>query len=112
MRHSRPTITLKVVPAFQSGVGFIMPDTRNDGCCKFVDPWSQIRKIDNADKLMNGNVRAPAQIIKHWRNEKNVPLKSFIIELLVADFLPARGYGDQGTFWYDYYVRDFLQYLC
>ena len=106
------SITLEIVPVFYAGNGFIMPDARDDGRWKYVDPLSQIMKIDYADRAMNGNVRALAQIIKHWRNEKNVPIKSFIIELLVSDFLPARGNGAYDTYWYDYYVRDFLQYLC
>lgn len=106
------TITLEIVPVFRSLGGFIMPDTKNDGSWRFVDPWSQITKIDNADRSMNGNVRALAQMIKHWRNEKSVPLKSFIIELLVAEFLPARGYGWYNTYWYDFYVRDFFSFLC
>lgn len=107
------TITLEIVPVFQTyGGAFIMPDTNGGGGWKNVDPAAQIRHIDAADRAMNGNVRALAQIAKHWRNEKSVPLKSFAIELLVANFLPARGWGDQSTLWYDYYVRDFLIYLC
>jgi hypothetical protein len=107
------TITLEVVPVFRSWNGtFLMPDTNGGGQWKDVDPWAQIQRIDATDRMMNGNVRAMAQIMKHWRNEKNVPLKSFAIELLISEFLPARGFGDQTTFWYDYYVRDFFQLLC
>lgn len=107
------TITLEVVPVFRTyGGSFIMPDTNAGGRWKIVDPCSQIEQIDRTDRAMNGNVRALSQVIKHWRSEQNVSLKSFAIELLVSEFLPARGWGDQSTFWYDFYVRDFLQYLC
>ncbi|MEN2786538.1 hypothetical protein ACFOKI_02465 [Sphingomonas qilianensis] len=107
------TVTLEIVPVFQAyGGSFIMPDTNTGGRWKNVDPWSQLAQVDRTDRAMNGNIRALCQTMKHWRNEKNVPLKSFAIELLVTEFLPARGWGDQSTFWYDYYVRDFLQYLC
>lgn len=107
------TITLEIVPVFRStGASFTMPDTNDGGRWKNVDPSAQIAQIEATDLAMNGNVRAVAQMMKHWRNEHNVPLKSFAIELLVSQFLPARGNGDHDTFWYDYYVRDFLKYLC
>lgn len=107
------TVTLEIVPVFRTlGGAFVMPDTNDGGQWKSVNPWAQITSIDTTDRIMNGNVRALSQIMKHWRNEKNVPLSSFAIERLVSEFLPARGWGDQSTFWYDYYVRDFLQYLC
>jgi Second Messenger Oligonucleotide or Dinucleotide Synthetase domain len=107
------TVTLEIVPVFQAfGGSFVMPDTNAGGRWKTVDPWAQIAQIDDADRAMNGNVRALSQMMKHWRNFASVPLKSFLIELLVSEFLPARGWGDQSTFWYDFYVRDFLQYLC
>lgn len=107
------TNTLEIVPVFRAdGVAFTMPDANDGGRWKHVDPRAQITQIESTDRSMNGNVRALAQIMKHWRNEKNVPLKSFVIELLVSEFLPARGHGDCDTFWYDFYVRDFLQYLC
>jgi len=106
------TITLEIVPAFQSGQGFLIPDTNDGGRWKYVDPYAQIAKIDNSDTAMNGNVRSLSKMIKHWKNENGVPIKSFIIELLVSDFLPQRVMGDQSTFWYDFYVRDFLIELC
>lgn len=106
------SIAIEVVPVFRNWGTYLMPDTSNGGQWKAVDPWAQIEQIQQTDHAMNGNVRALAQMMKHWRNEKNVPLKSFVIEILVSQFLPARGYGDQSTFWYDFYVRDFLEYLC
>lgn len=106
------TITVEVVPVFRLVTGqFVMPDTNGGGQWKTVDPAAQIAKIDNADKALNGNVRAMSQIMKLWKYEKNVPLKSFVIELLMADFLLQRGSGHYDTYWYDFYVRDFLWFL-
>lgn len=111
------TVKVEVVPVFRGfGDQFTMPDTNNGGRWKTVDPLAQIRTLEQADQRCAGNVRALARMIKHWRNERNVPLKSFVIELLVAEFLTAYALG--GSFsgaydalWYDYYVRDFLRYL-
>ncbi|WIW57340.1 hypothetical protein LRP31_35005 (plasmid) [Mesorhizobium mediterraneum] len=106
------TITVEVLPVFATEYRqYWMPDTHDGGSWKVVDPFAQIGAIETADKAMNGNVRALSKMMKLWKRERNVPLKSFVIELLIAEFLPARGYGGESTFWYDYYVRDFLSFL-
>ncbi len=106
------TITVEIVPVFLlNNDQFIMPDTNGGGTWKTVDPIAQINKIDRSDNAMNGNVRALSQILKLWKHEKNVPIKSFIIELLVAEFLEGYGYGNGSTFWYDYFIRDFFEFL-
>jgi hypothetical protein len=105
------TITVEIVPVFAQAGQFLMPDTNGGGSWRTTDPIAQINYIDQADKAMNGNVRALAKMMKLWKREKNVPIKSFIIELLVAEFLPSRGSGFYDYYWYDYYVRDFLIFL-
>jgi hypothetical protein len=106
------TLTIEIVPVFAAPTGqFYMPDTNNGGRWKIADPIAQINYIENADKATNGNVRALSQMLKHWKREKNVPLKSFIVELLVAEYLPARGNGFYDAYWYDWYIRDFFHFL-
>ncbi|RWC29873.1 MAG: nucleotidyltransferase [Mesorhizobium sp.] len=105
------SITLELVPVFRHGAQFLIPDTRNEGSWRVADPIAQMSLIEDHDKAMNGNVRAVSKIIKLWCREKDVPLKSFIVELLVAEFLSLCGYGMYSTYWYDFYVRDFLNFL-
>jgi hypothetical protein len=106
------SITLEVVPVFATGAGtFWMPDTNDGGRWKIADPVAEMRQIDDTDRAMNGNVRTLAKMIKLWKRENNVPLKSFIVELLVSEFLPSRGNGMFDFFWYDFYVRDFFAFL-
>jgi hypothetical protein len=106
------TITVEVVPVFAHGASqFLMPDANGGGAWKLADPLAQMNYIDQADKAMNGNVRALAKMMKLWKRENRVPLKSFIVELLVAEFLPARGNGFYNYYWYDFYVRDFFAFL-
>lgn len=88
-----------------------MADTNGGGCWKTVDPIAQSKHVNDADTAYNGNARALCKIIKRWKHECNVDLKSFAIELLVVDFLrnypsPAHDY-----YWYDWYVRDCLKFI-
>ncbi|MEH7868756.1 hypothetical protein V7795_16470 [Rhizobium laguerreae] len=108
------TITVEVVPAFRydDHGRFLMPDTNDGGRWKTVDPLAEIAYIDLADRQSSGNVRPLAQMLKIWKRERNVPLKSYQIELLVADFLPTYTYRQHDYFYYDWFMRDFFTWLC
>lgn len=106
------TIMVEIVPVFATGNGqFIMPDTNGGGSWKTVDPIAQIKFIDDADREYNGNVRALCKIIKRWKHECAVDLKSFIVELLVVDFFRNYSSGSYDHYWYDFYVRDCLKFF-
>ena len=106
------TITVEVVPVFDlPGGQYLMPDTNDGGRWKAVDPLAQIAMIEDIDTRTNGNTRALTKIIKMWQREKNVPLKSFLIELLVAEFMSTYQHARQDYYYYDWFVRDFLQAL-
>lgn len=107
------TITLEVVPAFRFGDTFLIPDTKNGGRWKAADPWAEIDRIENADRIFGRNVRALCRMMKHWKREQNVPLPSFIIEQIITDFLSVISYGgSHSVYWFDWYIRDALDYLC
>ena len=106
------SIMVELVPVFAIGNGqFIMPDTKGGGSWKRVDPAAQIRLIDNADRDFSGNVRPLCKIIKRWKHECSVDLKSFAIELLVADFFRNYPWGNYDYYYYDWYVRDCLRFM-
>jgi hypothetical protein len=50
-------------------------------------------------------------MMKLWRRERNVPLKSFLIELIVADFFREYWGRQLGLYFYDWFIRDFLGFL-
>ena len=106
------SILVEIVPVFPIGNGqFTMPDTNGGGTWKVVDPVAQINLIEEADRANNGNVRPLCKIIKRWKHECSVELKSFAIELLVADFFRSYAWGNYDYFYYDWYVRDCLKFM-
>lgn len=106
------SIMVELVPVFAIGNGqFIMPDTNGGGSWKTVDPAAQIKLIDDADRDFSGNVRPLCKIIKRWKHECSVDLKSFAIELLVADFFRNYPWGNYDYYYYDWYVRDCLNFM-
>ena len=108
------TTVVEVVPAFRhDGYGrFYMPDTNNGGQWKLVDPQAEVAFIDRADGGASGNVRPMAQMLKTWKRFCNVPLKSYQIELLVAEFMTTYENRHGDYYWYDWFMRDFFGWLC
>lgn len=106
------TITVEVVPVFDlPGGQYLMPDTNDGGKWKTVDPAAPIAMIEDIDARTNGNTRALTKMLKMWKREKNVPLKSYAIELLVAEFMSTYQYAQHDYYYYDWFVRDFLKAL-
>ncbi len=106
------SILVELVPVFSLNNGqFIMPDTHDGGIWKTVDPMAQINHIDTLDQAHNGNVRALCKIIKRWKHENSVELKSFLIEIIVADFVRNSEWGKQDYYWYDWLVRDCFKFM-
>jgi hypothetical protein len=107
------SIAVEVVPVFAYSDGaYCMPDANNGGRWKRVDPLAEFSFINAAEQAAFGNVRPVAKMIKTWRRECNVPLKSFQIELLVAEFLSTYQFRNQHYFYYDWFMRDFFFFLC
>lgn len=103
---------VEVAPAFllQDGKYWIC-DTNNGGRYKTTDPKAEIKHVKDSNDLTNGNTRALIRMIKCWQGYCNVPLKSFLIELLAVEFLSTWTYKDKGTTFYDWMVRDFFLFL-
>lgn len=107
------SIAVEVVPAFAYNDGtYCIPDTNNGGRWKRVDPFSEVAYINSVEQAAFGNFRPVAKMIKTWQRECNVPLKSFQIELLVAEFLYTYHHRNQRYFFYDWFMRDFFVFLC
>ena len=106
------TLTVEVVPVFglQNGL-FWMPDSNGGGTWKAVHPIAEQLQIQALDAACQGNVRALCQMMKLWKREQKVPLKSFQIELLVQEFMQTYSFRANNYFWYDWLVRDFLQWM-
>ncbi len=106
------TLLVEALPVFRLYNGrYIIPDTNNGGRWQVVDPVAQIELVNQVDQKTNGNLRAITKVMKLWSREQNVPIKSFVLELLLVEFFNSYENGIYGYFWYDYFIRDFLRFL-
>ena len=106
------SMMVEVVPAFSVGeYEYAMPDTHDGGRWKSIWPEFEQVTIKLANTGANGNVCRLVRMVKNWKKFKNVEIKSYIIELLASDFFDNYKYRDKDYFFFDWFIRDFFQYL-
>lgn len=103
---------VELVPGFKlTGGQYWIPITSGGGTYKIFDPEAEVKRIRDADNAAGANVRPLIRMMKRWQEHCSVPIKSFWLELLAADFLQSWKYRNMGTMFYDFLVRDFLTHL-
>lgn len=106
------TYKVEVAPAFCLDNGrYWICDTHNGGSYKETDPWAEARQLEAADTAHARNLRPLIRMLKVWQAVCSVPIKSFQLELVAADFLGKSPWRMKDFFWFDWIVRDFFAYL-
>jgi hypothetical protein len=106
------TIPIEIVPGFRCQDGsIIICDTNDGGNYKTSTAEAEENDLTASDMNCNFNSRALARILKCWQRERSVGLKSFQLERLAVEFLSTWPYRLQSVFYYDWMIRDFLEYL-
>jgi hypothetical protein len=86
-------------------------DTKDGGSWIISTAEAEAYSLSVSDLASNGNTRALIRMLKCWQDHHKVPLKSFVIERLVIEFMLCWSHRDRGVFWYDWMVRDFFAFL-
>jgi Second Messenger Oligonucleotide or Dinucleotide Synthetase domain len=104
--------SVEVVPAIllQNGRYWIC-DTAEQGKYRVTDPQAEAMYIENVDISTNRNLRPLIRMLKSWQAFCSVPIKSFQIELVAAEFLVQSPWRQHDYFWFDWILRDFFVYL-
>lgn len=103
---------VEVVPSFLLKNGnYRIPDTHDGGGWKETSPKTEMENITNSNKLTNDNTVKLIKMIKAWKYNCSVPIKSLIIELTVIDFLKTYIHSNKSSTYYDLMVRDYFKYL-
>jgi hypothetical protein len=105
-------VKVEVAVGFRCTDGsIIVCDSKGDGRYVTSTALAEASDLDASDRASNGNTRALIRMIKCWQENCNVPLKSFMIERLAQAFLVQWKHRLEGTFYYDWMVRDFFGYV-
>lgn len=103
---------VEVVPAFALTNGrYWICDTNNGGRYKETDPPRERDYIETSDQATNRNLCTFIRMCKAWQKTCAVPIKSFHLELIAAEFLLQSPWRWYDFFWFDWIARDFFLYL-
>ena len=106
------TYSVEVVPAFLLTNGrYWICNTHDGGSYKETDPAAEVRYIEAVDQGNNRNLRPLIRMLKAWQANCAVPIKSFQLELLAADFLGKSPWRLNSFFYFDWITRDFFAYI-
>jgi hypothetical protein len=106
------TFAVELVPGFKLDTGrYYIPITTNGGSYKTFDPDAEYEYVKNSNTTTKENTRELIRMMKCWQSYCSVPLKSFYIEILAVEFLKQWKYAGNSKTYYDWIVRDFLEYL-
>lgn len=108
------SFSVEIVPCFEVGIfskKYRIADTNNGGNWKDVDPIGESDNLSSSNKSTNGNTIRLIKMLKCWKLNCNVLLKSFHIELLASNFLLSYEHRLKTSTHYDWMVRDFFKWL-
>lgn len=104
---------VEVVPAFELTTPgrYWICDTHNGGSYKQTAPWEEVSALEAADRANALNLRPLIRMLKAWQAFCSVPIKSFHLELLAAEFIAQSPWRLKHWFYFDWIVRDFFAFL-
>ncbi len=106
------SFNVEVAPAFPlEGGGYWICDTNDGGRYKKTNPALELANIDASNAAANWNTRKLIKMMKCWKRECSVPLRSFHLELLAVEFLAQWEFREKSEFYHDWMSRDFFGWL-
>lgn len=110
------TYNVDVVPAFHFSTGdyagqYYIADTTDGGRWKLTNPVAEYNCLYRVDAAWAGKATHLLKMLKAWKRECNVPIKSICLEVLTMVFVEQWVHHDQTIFYYDWMIRDFFAFM-
>jgi hypothetical protein len=106
------SFAIDVVPSFRCDDGiYITCHTPNGGSWRSSNPFAEYRTIAALDTIFENKATHLIKMLKVWKHNCKVPLKSIALEIVVCSFIRWWPHNTQSIYWYDWMVRDFFAYL-
>ncbi len=103
---------MEVVPAFRLNDGtYLTAHTEGEGSWRISNPAAEYQAIAYANSVSAGKATHLIKMLKPWKRECSVEIKSISLEVLVCGFLEQWPHKDQTIYYYDWMVRDFFEFM-
>ena len=112
------TYNVDIVPAFRYVTGpytgsYLIAHTSDGGSWRLSNPVAEYNWLKSVDAVSAGKASDLVRMLKAWKRECNVELKSICLEIAAGVFVNQwanRGNGI-GYSYYDFMIRDFFAFL-
>jgi SMODS domain-containing protein len=106
------TYSVEIVPAFLLTDGtYITANTADGGSWRPSNPVAECQAVAYADSVSAGKATQLLKMLKTWKRECSVEIKSISLEVLARVFLEQWQFRDRGLLYYDWLVRDFFNFM-
>jgi hypothetical protein len=106
------TYEFEVCPVFLlQDNSFLNAHTKNGGSWGYTNPALEVQWIRNTDAVTLGKATDLVKMLKAWKRECNVEIKSICLEVAAVYFVERWSNRDKTVYYYDWMVRDFFAFL-
>lgn len=106
------TYKVEVVPCWRMDDGRLLnAHTKEGGHWVFANPAAELRYLNVIDTASGGMARDLIKMLKAWKEECNVEMRSVCLEIAAVVFVDQWEHKGKGIHYYDFMIRDFFQFL-
>lgn len=110
------TYNVDIVPAFHFIAGefagqYLIADSTDGGRWRFSNPVVEYNWLRQVDAASAGKATHLIKMLKAWKRECNVEIKSICLEVLVNLFVTQWQHRHETIFYYDWMIRDFFAFM-
>jgi hypothetical protein len=110
------TYDVDIVPAFRFASGpnagsYLTAHTADGGSWRLSNPLAEYRWITSVDAATLGKATILMKMLKAWKRECNVEIKSVCLEIAAGVFVNQWEHRGKGVAYYGWMVRDFFGFM-
>lgn len=106
------TYNVEIIPAFELTDGtYITAHTADGGSWRASNPAVEYQLIQYADSMSAGKATHLIKMLKAWKRECSVDIKSISLEVAACVFVTNWAYRLRTIFYYDWMARDFFEFM-
>lgn len=103
---------VEVIPAFLcDDRTYLTAHTANGGSWRYSNPVVELDQLQAADRASFGKATHLTKMLKAWKYECNIDIKSISLEVLASVFVQQWQFRDQTIYYYDWMIRDFFRFM-
>jgi SMODS domain-containing protein len=103
---------IEVIPGFRCDDGtYLTAHTSNGGSWRYSNPAAELAQLKAADLATVGKASHLTKMLKAWKYECNVDIKSISLEVLATVFAQEWQFRYQTVYYYDWMIRDFFRFM-